>query len=424
MATLKHLGYFDLRALAVLLLGCALLPSAASARTWVVGRDAVDLPTALTQSQDGDRVELAGRTHVGSVRVERAVTLVGPGTIDGAGKGHTVILVAAGAKLEGLTVIRSGTELGTSDACVYIGPKAKGAQVLDVSVRDCTFGIYVDQTEDSHIERCRVVGSVVGQRSLRGNGIHLFDATRVTLVGNDIRGGRDGIYVSATEHSLIADNHMADTRFGVHYMFSHHNHLRGNVAENNVTGYAIMQSGNIKVEDNTARGNTDHGILFRDAFDSKIINNHTEMNGEGLFFFSSVDNVIVGNRMWRNGVGAKIWAGSDRNEVHDNQFIGNRRQIFYVATADLVWGQDGRGNLWGDYLGWDQDGDGVGDRPYRVDSFSAHLLYRFPQAVLLLRSPALELLALLSERMPLWQVKTIIDLSPQARTDVAAIVSP
>lgn len=401
-----------------------LLAGGAQARTWVVGRDAADLPEALTLAADGDRVELAGRQHKGPVRIERRVTLVGPGQIDGGGVGHALRVLAEGAVVQGLTVIGSGRELGTSDACVYIGPKAKGAQIREVAVRECTFGIYVDVTFDARIEGCTVTGSTVGQRSLRGNGIHLFNATNVTVVGNRITGGRDGVYVSATHHSLIERNTMTDTRFGVHYMWSNHNTLLENVAVANATGYAIMQSDHMLVRGNVARGNTDHGILFRDAIASRIVDNLAEDNGEGLFFFSSVDNVIVDNRMLRNGVGAKIWAGSDRNEVHGNQFIGNRRQIFYVATKDLIWGEDGRGNLWGDYLGWDQDGDGVGDRPYRVDSFSSHLLYRFPQAALLLRSPALELLALLTERMPLWQVKTVVDVHPRARPRVAEAGRP
>ena len=56
----------------------------------------------------------------------------------------------------------------------------------------------------------------------------------------------------------------------------------------------------------------------------------------------------------------------------------------------------GVGNRWGDYIGWDQDGDGIGDRPHRVESFKARLLYQYPAVALLLRSPALEMLSHLS----------------------------
>ena len=76
-------------------------------------------------------------------------------------------------------------------------------------------------------------------------------------------------------------------------------------------------------------------------------------------------------------------------------------------------GENGPGNYWGDYLGWDQDGDGFGDRPYRLDSFTASLIHRFPAAVLLVRSPALELLSHLEQTLPILRVPTIIDNRPR-----------
>lgn len=407
-----------------LLAAATLLPMPAAARTIRVGVDAPDLPAALAASADGDTVELGGQTHHGGVRIERAVTLRGPGTIDGGGKGHVVEVHAAGARLVDLAAVGSGSDLMRSDACVWFGPKARGSAASGLRLERCTFGLYVHETHGVRIERCSVRGSETGLRSARGNGIHLFDAEDTHVLDNVVTGGRDGIYVSATEHSTIAGNRMSRTRFGVHYMFSLHNVLRGNVAEDNVTGFAIMESHHIDVVGNQALRNSDHGILFRDATDSEIAHNLAEFNGEGLFFFSSVDNRVHHNRVLHNGVGAKVWAGSDRNEVAHNAFVGNRRQIFYVASSDLRWGVGGVGNHWGDYLGWDQDGDGVGDRPYRVDSFVAHLLYRFPQAGLLVRSPALELLAMLSDKMPLWQVKTVIDERPLARPPEVAALDP
>ncbi|MCB9738701.1 MAG: nitrous oxide reductase family maturation protein NosD [Deltaproteobacteria bacterium] len=408
----------------VLLAALTLLPAPAAARTIRVGVDAQDLPAALALAVDGDTVALGGRTHHGGVRLERAVTLRGPGTIDGGGKGHVVEVHAAGVRLVDLAVVGSGADLMRSDACVWFGPKARGSAASALRLERCTFGLYVHETHGVRIERCSVRGSETGLRSARGNGIHLFDAEDTHVLDNVVTGGRDGIYVSATEHSTIARNRMSRTRFGVHYMFSLHNVLRGNVAEDNVTGFAIMESHHIDVVGNQALRNSDHGILFRDATDSEIAHNLAEFNGEGLFFFSSVDNRVHHNRVLHNGVGAKVWAGSDRNEVAHNAFVGNRRQIFYVASSDLRWGTGGVGNHWGDYLGWDQDGDGVGDRPYRVDSFVAHLLYRFPQAGLLVRSPALELLAMLSDKMPLWQVKTVIDERPLARPPAVAALEP
>jgi nitrous oxidase accessory protein len=132
-----------------------------------------------------------------------------------------------------------------------------------------------------------------------------------------------------------------------------------------------------------------------------------------MFFFSSTENAIQDNLVQGNEIGMKIWAGTRRNLVEGNVIRGNREQIFYVSAEDQIWGESGRGNHWGDDLGWDQDGDGVGDRPHRVDSFTAGLLYRYPSAALLLRSPALETLSQLADRLPMLRTPTIIDQSPR-----------
>nr|MDJ0790236.1 NosD domain-containing protein [Myxococcota bacterium] len=241
---------------------------------------------------------------------------------------------------------------------------------------------------------------------------HLFDASRLVVRGNRVRDARDGIYVSATEDSTIEGNVAEQVRFGVHYMYSYRNVLRGNVMSDSTLGIALMESDDLLVEDNRAVGNRRQGLLFRDVQGSEIRRNHLESNGVGMFFYSSTENVIEDNVVVANDMGIKVWAGSRRNRVEGNVIRGNREQVFYVGAEDQLWGESGRGNHWGDYLGWDQDADGIGDRPHRVDSFTASLLYRYPSAALLLRSPALETLAHLADRFPMLRAPTIVDHSP------------
>ena len=198
-------------------------------------------------------------------------------------------------------------------------------------------------------------------------------------------------------------------------MYSYANTIRGNVTNDDVVGVALMESRDLVVEGNRASDNARQGLLFRDVQDSVIRGNRLERNGNGLFFYSSTENVIEDNYVVGNEMGMKIWAGTRRNRVEGNVIRGNREQVFYVGAEDQIWGESGRGNRWGDYLGWDQDGDGIGDRPHRVDSFTAGLLYRHPGAALLLRSPALETLAHLADRLPMLRTPTIVDVAPLIR---------
>ena len=393
----------------------ALATQAARATTWIVGQDGRGLIATVAAAQSGDRVEVPDGVWKGPVVIDKAITLVGTGgVVDGQGDGITVMISAAGAIVADLKIRNSGSTLSglPPDACVHVTKTATGATVRGCKLERCAFGIWVHQTDKARIEQNVVIGMETGHRSYRGNGIHLFDASHLVVSGNRVSGGRDGIYVSATEDSVIADNVLERTRYGIHYMFSYRNTVRGNRATGCGSGYAIMSSHHLKVTHNVATENEHHGLLFRDVQYSRIAHNVMTRNGEGLFFYSSTENVIVDNDVLHNGVGAKIWAGSVRNVVSRNRFVGNRRQVFYVSTVDLVWAETGVGNRWGDYLGWDADGDGIGDRPYRVDGFTATLVYRFPAAVLLLRSPTLELLSHLERRLPMLRTATVIDRHP------------
>lgn len=388
-------------------------PATARADVIRVGRDAPDVQTAVDQAQTGDVVIVPEGTWPGPVRVSERITLRGAGgVIDGGGHGTVITVSAPGAIVEHLTIRGSGSDLGAPDCCVYTEPTAVGATIQDNELEDCAFGIWIHESERARVRRNRVRGRADVRPADRGNGIHLFNASHLVVRDNEVWGARDGIYVSACEDSLIAGNLLRDQRYGMHYMYSYRNTLRGNRSIHNVGGFALMESRDLVVENNVAADNERVGLLFRDAQYCQIRGNRLEGNGQGMFFFSSTDNVIENNRLVRNDIGAKIWAGSLRNRVTGNHFLGNRQQVFFVGSEDLVWGSDGRGNYWSDYLGWDQNGDGVGDRPYRVDSFTANLLYQFPSAVLLLRSPTLELLTHLESTLPLLRVPSVVDMSP------------
>lgn len=395
------------------LLGVALAAAAVVAASPALARP---LQPLVDQASPGDVLQLPPGVWSGPVVIDKPLTIRGPGAIvDGGGRGTVVRVDAPNVTLSDLVIEHGGRDVDGPDACVYVTQRATRARIRANSLSRCGFGIWIHRTEDVVVEGNRIIGPTTGHRADRGNGIHLFDGTRLLVRDNVISGGRDGIYVAATEDSRIEGNRMSDTRYGIHYMFSYDNVVSHNHARGNVGGIALMESHGITATHNVSSDNKEHGILFRDAQRCTIRHNRVERNGNGLFFFSSVDNVIEHNVVAHNEVGAKVWAGSDRNEVSSNAFLGNRVQLFYVASSDLVWGDARAGNFWSDYLGWDQNGDGVGDRPYRVDSFTTRLIHRYPAASLLLRSPALELLTHLEQTLPLLRTPTVIDRRPLSR---------
>ncbi len=401
--------------------GSAASSTAETVRTdRVVGRDAPSVQGCVDLAQPGDRIVLPEGEWPGPVVVDRAVVLHSNGGVLIGHTGTTLRITAAGARVEGLVVRGSGTDLQGPDACVRVETTATATVIVDSTFTDCLFGIWTHEVHGARIEGNRIDGRPANHPSKKGNGIHLFDSEDLVVRGNQVRGARDGIYVSATNHSVIADNLVSHQRYGIHYMYSWHNVISGNVANHNSGGIALMQSRHLEVRGNDAMSNDKQGILFRDTQYSTITHNTVKDNGEGLFFFSSLDNEIAYNQIVANQIGARVWAGTERNRIHDNAFVGNANQVFYVSSSDQEWGS----NYWSDYLGWDQDSDGHGDRPYRNDVFLAQLLHRFPAAVLLLNSPTLEILNQLQSYLPQLRVPTVIDAQPLMQRPSISVDEP
>ena len=76
------------------------------------------------------------------------------------------------------------------------------------------------------------------------------------------------------------------------------------------------------------------------------------------------------------------------------------------------WGADS-GNYWSNYLGWDRDGNGVGDVPYEANDMVDRLTWRHPTIKLLLASPAVQALRLVVQQFPVLRVPTVVDPTPR-----------
>jgi nitrous oxidase accessory protein len=395
------------------------LPASARARTIRLGVDAPDLASALTLAVDGDEVVVPSGVWPASVRVERSITLRGePGAvIDGGRRGTVLEVLAPLVVIRDLEIRGSGDGMENPrtnvDACIWSSPTADGLEVRNSRFPDCLFGIYVQQSD-----RAQIVGNTIAGRTGlrevdRGNGIHLFDASEVLVEGNLIEGTRDGLYISATDDSRIVGNRIHHVRYAVHYMWSHRNHLEDNETTDSLAGFALMQSHDLVVVGNRMARNRRAGLLARDGQRCVYRRNDIAANGTGVFVYNSIRERFEENLVAHNDVGMRIWGALAVEDVFaGNALIGNAQQIFYFGNRDMRWGEGARGNHFSDYLGWDQDDDGVGERPYRVDSLTASLVHRFPAAVLLLRSPALELLSHLQDGLPLLRVATVTDVAP------------
>lgn len=413
-------GGGQLAALVVLLV-CAMAAASASARDV--------LEDAIAAAAPGAVVTVTVGVHPVHLLLDKPVTLQGqPGAVlDGSGSGDVIRIRSAGVNLRDLTIRHSGHDLTAMNAGVFVEGKSRGVTIANNRIDDVLFGVYLDGAADVRVERNVITGMPALRVSDRGDGIHLWNDTGCTIEANDVSAMRDGIYVYVSPHNVIAGNHVHGVRYGIHYMYSHYNVLRNNVSADNVAGYALMSSDHLKVIGNISLNQQAYGYLLNYISYSDIGNNQSRgvrgqlddndgliegADGKGMFVYLSQFNTIHDNLLSESQIGIHVTAGSDHNLVHGNAFVANRVQVKYVQNIAEEWSMRQRGNYWSDYLGWDMNGDGIGDVPYRPNDGVDVLLWKYPSARTLMSSPAILLLRYVQRAFPVFTPPTIQDSHP------------
>ncbi len=401
-----------LRPLVLVLL---LLPVLAGAREVAVSGDAGALIVAIENAQAGDTLRLSkNATYEGSITISLPLSIIGNGaTIDGQGSGSVITVTAGDVTLRDLTVIGSGSGGDGLDAGITLGKTAYNALVENNRVLLNLVGIDVHGARDSLISGNRIEGRQDRRMNDRGNGIYVWNAPGTRVIGNDIRYGRDGIFVNTSRNNEFVNNRFRDLRFAVHYMYANDSVVAGNISERNHLGYAIMYSDNVRIEGNLSVHDRDYGIMMNYTNKGKVLNNTIRQVGDKcVFIYNSHRNTFQGNLFEGCRIGIHFTAGSERNEIYGNAFVGNRTQVKYVGSTWVEWSHDGKGNYWSDNAAFDLDGNGIADSAYRPNDIMDQVLWSQPAAKLLLGSPAVQLIRWSQSAFPALLPGGVIDSAP------------
>lgn len=391
-----------------------LMPSAVNAATVQVGPHQ-DLQAAIVAAASGDTIEVQRGFYRVNLLIDKPLTLRGINrpTLSGGGQtGDTIRITAPDVVIEGLIVRDSGTSLKDQNAGIYVYPGAHRAVIRQCDVTYNLFGLWIEKANGVQVLNNTITGLRDVSSSQRGNGVQLYNTTGARIEGNRISFVRDALYVDVSHHAVFRGNKLHHSRYGTHYMNSYYNLWEDNDTHHNRGGLALMEVRDQVVRNNRAWSNSDHGIMLRTMQDSVVENNVVAENGRGLFIYDVEYVTLRGNLVARNTVGVHLSAGSTRNVVEGNDFMGNREQVRYVGARDEPWGTES-GNHWSNYLGWDRDGNGVGDVPYEANDMVDRLTWRHPSIKLLLASPAVQALRLVGQQFPVLRVPTVIDPKPR-----------
>lgn len=388
------------------------------AEVWDVPNRPGAIADFLSRAADGDTLALSPGVYAETFVLDRPMTIDGRGqaTIDGMGQGTVITVTGADVTVTGLTIIGSGSSHQDIDSGVKLTKSALNAQVTDTLLQGNLYGVDVHGAQDALVARNVIEGRRDKRMNARGNGIYVWNAPGTVIEGNDVRWGRDGIFVNSSKRNIFRDNLFRDLRFAVHYMYANNSEVSGNVSIGNHLGYAVMFSKRLRITDNLSFNDRDHGLMFNYT-NSSVITGNVVINARDkcTFLYNSHKNDFSGNWFEGCGIGIHFTAGSERNRIVGNSFVANRTQVKFVSTKWVEWSEDGLGNYWSDFAAYDVDGNGIADTAFRPNDSMDHVLWTQPAAKLLLGSPAVQLVRWSQSAFPALLPGGVIDSFPMMR---------
>ncbi len=381
------------------------------------------LQARVDAAPPGATLAVEAGIHQGPIVIRGPLTLIGArgAIIDGNGLGSVVTIQGSDVVFRGFTVRNSGRQVTEEAAGIKVTGDRHRIEANDV--RDVYFGIHIGDGSHSIVQDNQIApGQSHGARP--GHGISAWNLKDAQVRRNRISNARDGIYLSFTERIVVSGNVMTTCRYGLHSMYSQNATFENNDATGNLLGAALMMSDRLVLRGNRIQqhreGAAAYGVLLKDigdlvAEDNQILANRVGIYAEGVPSNPSRQAIFVNNLIAGNEVGFALQSNAaltlTGNRIAEN--LTDVRALGNQLSGRMQWSRDGRGNSWGQYRGYDADGDGIGDVPYTlVDAMDA-LVRRNPLMQAFLYTPAHLALEAAARMFPLYrQAPVLVDQHP------------
>lgn len=369
---------------------------------------------ALNASKDGDTVLVhKGIYKEGNIRIDKKIVFLGKDfpVLDGQKRVEVLSIHADSVILKGFRVINSGFA-ALEDPCGIKVYNKSFVVIEGNQLDDNFFGIYIQNGRNCIVKNNTIIAYGKEEQQI-GNGIHAWKSNDLQIIGNTIKGHRDGIYFEFVYDSVIWRNIATNNiRYGLHFMFSSNDSYITNIFRNNGAGVAVMFSKDVTMINNYFDENwgaSSYGLLLKEISDSYIYTNYFKNNTSGIYMEGTNRIKIEKNVFEGNGWAMKIQASCMDNEIVNNNFQGN---TFDMGTNGSLVLNTFNNNYWDKYEGYDINKDGLGDVPYHPLSLFAVLVEKNPSAMLLFRSFMITLLDKSEKVLPSITPDNFVDKAP------------
>ncbi len=359
--------------------------------------------------------------YAGPVTVRHPITLDGEGrvTIDGGGEGTILHVKANGSVIRGLHLTNSGDSHNGPDAGILL--EADDSLIENITIDNSLFGIHIRQANNNTI-RGNIVSSKDNEPSLRGDGIRMWYSSGNLIEDNKFTNIRDLLITNSSDNRIIG-NQISNSRMGMEFVFSPNNKILNNDISENTSGFAIIYSHELLLQNNRIwqlRNITGSALSIKDSSRVVLKQNQIIHCATGMIANAPVnpENIIYlkDNLFAYNDIAMYFYGEKGGHLLHNNRFEHNNIEVLVSSHTSAI-SNDWRGNYWDRYEGFDQNSDGIGDRPHSVLVYSDRIWMDRPMTKFFRSSPALELVDFV-ERLAPFSTPKIILRDPTPRITV------
>lgn len=371
---------------------------------------------AVAVANSGDIIQVEGGFYREDILLDKQVQLIGIGkpVIHGSGTKSVIQVLAEGCTIQGFVIEHSGKELQKEDSGILV--KSNDNRIIQNVFQDILFGIYLFQSQNNILAENTIRGRKELDMGDRGAAIHLWNSPENRIESNIISETRDGLFIQNSPGNVIKNNDISHLRYGVHYMFSDSNRFEQNTFSDNLAGAALMYSKNILFQRNRFirnRGYGSFGILFQECIGCIAEENLILDNTTGVFMEAVRESQFRNNIIAENDLALEIFSSCSSNTFTGNYFVNNLSPLQVVGKATATrWEENGRGNYWSDYDGYDLDEDGIGDVAYKIQNIFEYMEGNHPRLRIYFSSTAAQALAAADKAFPVFEGSHEKDLYP------------
>jgi nitrous oxidase accessory protein len=422
------------------------------------------LQELIDGAQPGDTLTIPSGTYHERIVIDKTLTIEGSGwpVIDGGGEGDVVTITGAeSVTFSGFVVRNSGRAVSQEPAAIKV-EEAHAVTLNRNRIESSHFGIHITASHHATISNNRIDTGNGVPAERRGHALYLWEVSESAIHANIITNSADGIHLEFSNDNGIAENEVSGSRYAIHLMSSHNNRVISNTFNDNLSGALLMFSNDLLIKDNELSNNRDGatgaGMLLKDvnnifAEGNVMQRNKYGINAEGTPNAAGASAVFVRNTLALNDTGVGLFPNAPITFI-ENAMIENFVQVEALSGAlqigahtgmtapaapaaatagehsghdsgsttpvdaapntanqrsGPVWSIGGRGNYWSDYTGYDGNGDGIGDRPYRPEPSLGGTMADDPTLRLFQFTLAQEALDMAADMFPVYQYDAVIE---------------